>query len=77
MIQPLATWRTTVANVEKFVASLGGAQQLARKIGISHQAVYKWCKEGVIPEGSAYKIAHLCGLPTDDVLKYSRRPKAA
>lgn len=40
---------------------LGGPSQVARKLGVTRQAVSKWSTTGKIPEGSAYKMLHVFG----------------
>ena len=37
----------------------GSPAEVARILGISRAAVSKWAKEGIVPEGSAYKIESL------------------
>ncbi len=43
------------------INKLGGPAQVARKRGVTRQAVSKWATTGKIPEGSAYKMLHVYG----------------
>ena len=43
------------------INKLGGPSQVARKLGVTRQAVSKWSTTGKIPEGSAYKMLHVYG----------------
>jgi transcriptional regulator with XRE-family HTH domain len=45
----------------KIINKLGGPSQVARKLGVTRQAVSKWATTGKIPEGSAYKMLHVFG----------------
>jgi DNA-binding transcriptional regulator YdaS (Cro superfamily) len=43
-----------MTNYEQVIQRFGGHAQLAKRLGIKRQAVYKW--DGKIPEGRAYQI---------------------
>ena len=54
-------------DVKKLIESLGGAAAVARRIGVSRQAVFQWGDH--IPESSAWKLlrAYPDQLTVDDL----------
>jgi DNA-binding transcriptional regulator YdaS (Cro superfamily) len=56
-----------MTEVRKLIESLGGAAAVARKIGVSRQAVFQW--GDYIPESSAWKLlrAYPDQLTVDDL----------
>jgi DNA-binding transcriptional regulator YdaS (Cro superfamily) len=50
-------------TTKEIIALLGGHAALAKKLGISRQAVYKW---GRIPRKRAKQLAEITGQPMTD-----------
>lgn len=61
-------------GMQQAIAAAGGAPALARTLGLSHQAVFKWTK---IPSRQVIPIEALTGVPRE-ILRpdlYPPRPK--
>lgn len=50
-------------GIREAVRKADGGPQLARKLGVSHQAVYGWVKVGWCPLSRALQIERLYGIP--------------
>ena len=61
-----------MSEVKKLIESLGGAAAVARRIGVSRQAVFQW--KDRIPESSAWKLikAYPDQLTVDDLDKLTK-----
>lgn len=60
-----------MSPVEKVIEAYGGASALARRLGISRNAVALWRKVGRLPLNRVDEIASITGLP-----KHELRPDA-
>ena len=49
-------------GLEKAMARVGGARELARLLGISKQAIYKWTK---VPASQIIRIEKATGVPRE------------
>jgi len=45
-------------SVRQIIGDLGGSQAVAKRLGITGQAVRVWMKENRVPEPRAFQIAH-------------------
>ena len=50
------------------IAVAGGAQELARRLGVSHQAIYKWRARGWVPAARAVEIEELFDVPRGEII---------
>ena len=50
-------------GIREAVRKADGGPQLARKLGVSHQAVYQWLAKGWVPLSRALQIERLYGIP--------------
>lgn len=55
--------------MQRAASTVGGSAALARKIGISPQAVQQWCKAGKPPANRVLNVEHITGVP-----RYELRP---
>lgn len=53
--------------LKKLMDGLGGVPAVAARMNVTRAAVYKWISNGKIPEGPAFRLAHLYGLSLDEV----------
>lgn len=62
--------------LKSLMDDLGGVPSVAARMNVTRAAVYKWIANGKIPEGSAFRLAHLYGLSLDEVgLEHYARKK--
>ena len=54
-------------NVQRMVDKAGGVQKVADELGISHQAIYKWVRDGYIPLKRIRAVATLAGVPANKI----------
>ena len=50
-------------GIREAVRRADGGPQLARKLGVTHQAVYQWLAKGWVPLTRALQIERLYGIP--------------
>lgn len=50
-------------GIREAVRKADGGPQLARKLGVTHQAVYQWLKVGWVPLTRALQIENIYGIP--------------
>lgn len=58
-----------MTGIKKAVDLAGGASILAHKLGVSHQAVYVWLRNGWVPAQRALEIEKLLDIPRVDLFK--------
>lgn len=56
-------------GINKAIEASGGARSLAKALGVTHQAVYKWRRRGWVPLGRALEIEELYSIPRQELLK--------
>lgn len=49
--------------IEEAVEKAGGAIKLARKLGITHQAIYLWVRRGYAPIDRAERLEKMTNIP--------------
>lgn len=52
-----------MTHLQRAVENLGGPAQLARTIGVTHQAVCSWLTAGHAPPRRAVEISRLANIP--------------
>jgi DNA-binding transcriptional regulator YdaS (Cro superfamily) len=57
------------AALRRAVDFAGGATQLARTLGVSHQAVHKWLQRGWVSPERATELCGLYGIPAIDLIR--------
>lgn len=55
-------------ELNKAIAAAGGQVELARKLGVTQQAVSKWATLGYVPLKRAHEIEHVTGVPRRGLL---------
>ena len=65
---PTAT-ETDMTGIKKVIELAGGANALAAKLGVTHQAVYAWVQRGWVPAQRAIEIEKLFDVPRGDLFK--------
>jgi DNA-binding transcriptional regulator YdaS (Cro superfamily) len=58
-----------MTGIKKAIEMAGGANQLALKLGVTHQAVYVWLRKGWVPSQRALQIEHLFDIPRAELFK--------
>lgn len=58
-----------MTGIQKAIDIVGGANQLAEKLGVSHQAVYVWLRKGWVPAQRAIEIEKLFDIPRAELFK--------
>jgi DNA-binding transcriptional regulator YdaS (Cro superfamily) len=58
-----------MTGIKKAIEMAGGANPLAAKLGVSHQAVYVWLRNGWVPAQRALEIEKLFDIPRADLFK--------
>lgn len=58
----------TPTGIDRAIAITGSGTQLASKLGVSHQVVYRWHAKGFVPRDRAQQISELTGVPVRDLL---------
>lgn len=58
-----------IAKLNVAIARGGGILAFSRSLGVSHQVVYQWKKQGYVPTERALTIQHLYGMPYIDFVK--------
>jgi DNA-binding transcriptional regulator YdaS (Cro superfamily) len=56
-------------GIKKAIELAGGANALAHKLGVTHQAIYTWSHRGWVPIQRAIQIESLFGVPRENLLK--------
>ena len=59
----------TMTGIKKAIEMAGGANALAAKLGVTHQAVYVWLRKGWVPSQRALQIEHLFDIPRAELFK--------
>jgi DNA-binding transcriptional regulator YdaS (Cro superfamily) len=57
--------------LDRAAEAAGSWGDLARKLGVSHQAMYAWRKRGHVPPNRALEIEVLYGVPARELVKPS------
>jgi hypothetical protein len=60
---------TKMTGIKKAVDLAGGANQLAHKLDVTHQAVYVWLRKGWVPAQRALEIEKLFDIPRAELFK--------
>lgn len=50
-------------NIDTAIEAVGGKAPLARRLGVTHQAVCLWASQGFAPPQRAIQIAEISGVP--------------
>ena len=58
-----------MTGIQKAIDMAGGANALAAKLGVSHQAVYVWLRKGWVPAHRALEIEKLFDIPRVELFK--------
>jgi DNA-binding transcriptional regulator YdaS (Cro superfamily) len=58
-----------MTGIKKAVDLAGGANVLAHKLGVSHQAIYVWLRKGWVPPQRAIELEKLFGIPRAELFK--------
>jgi DNA-binding transcriptional regulator YdaS (Cro superfamily) len=58
-----------MTGIKKAIEMAGGANALAAKLGVTHQAVYVWLRKGWVPSQRALQIEHLFDIPRAELFK--------
>ena len=58
-----------MTGIKKAVDLAGGANQLALKLDVTHQAIYVWLRKGWVPSQRALQIEHLFDIPRVELFK--------
>ena len=58
-----------MTGIEKAIDKAGGASPLAAKLGVSHQAVYVWLRNGWVPSKRAIELERLFDIPRVELFK--------
>jgi len=58
-----------MTGIQRAIDMAGGANPLAAKLGVSHQAVYVWLRKGWVPAQRALEIEKLFDIPRADLFK--------
>jgi DNA-binding transcriptional regulator YdaS (Cro superfamily) len=58
-----------MTGIQKAIDIVGGANALAAKLGVSHQAVYVWLRKGWVPAQRAIEIEKLFDIPRVELFK--------
>jgi DNA-binding transcriptional regulator YdaS (Cro superfamily) len=58
-----------MTGIQRAIGIAGGANQLAEKLGVSHQAVYVWLRKGWVPAQRALEIEKLFDIPRVELFK--------
>jgi hypothetical protein len=59
----LSLLKETSMNIDTAIQAVGGKAALARRLGVTHQAVCLWSSQGYAPPQRAIQIAELSGVP--------------
>lgn len=59
----------SLPGVDALIARAGGARALARALGISHQAIYKWQRKGYVPSSRVLEFERVYGVPREHLLR--------
>jgi len=60
---------TKMTGIKKAVNLAGGANQLALKLDVTHQAIYVWLRKGWVPSQRALQIEHMFDIPRAELFK--------
>jgi len=58
-----------MTGIQRAIDIAGGANPLAEKLGVSHQAVYVWLRKGWVPAQRALEIEKMFEIPRADLFK--------
>jgi DNA-binding transcriptional regulator YdaS (Cro superfamily) len=58
-----------MTGIRQAIDLAGGANPLAHKLGVSHQAVYVWLRKGWVPAQRAVEIEKLFDIPRVHLFK--------
>ena len=58
-----------MTGIKKAIELAGGANPLAVKLGVSHQAVYVWLRKGWVPAQRALEIEKMFDIPRAELFK--------
>jgi DNA-binding transcriptional regulator YdaS (Cro superfamily) len=58
-----------MTGIKKAIELAGGANALATKLGVTHQAVYTWVQRGWVPAQRALQIEDAYDVPRGDLFK--------
>lgn len=56
-------------NVEKVLEKAGGVRAVSDHLGVSHQAIYLWVRNGYIPLTRVRALAEMAGIKPEVVAK--------
>ncbi len=58
-----------MTGIKKAIELAGGANALATKLGVTHQAIYTWVRRGWVPAQRALEIEGLFDIPRVELFK--------
>ena len=58
-----------MTGIKKAIEKAGGANALATKLGVTHQAIYTWVRRGWVPAQRALQIEIIYDVPRGDLFK--------
>ena len=58
-----------MTGIKKAIDLAGGANALAAKLGVTHQAIYTWVRRGWVPAQRALQIEIIYDVPRGDLFK--------
>lgn len=58
----------TTTGITDAVINAGSQAKLAKELGVSHQAIQQWLKQGYVPVGRVTQIEALYGVPRERLL---------
>ena len=58
-----------MTGIKKAIELAGGANALATKLGVTHQAVYTWVQRGWVPAQRALQIEDIYDVPRGNLFK--------
>ena len=58
-----------MTGIKKAIEMAGGANALATKLGVTHQAIYTWVRRGWVPAQRALQIEIIYDVPRGDLFK--------
>ena len=58
-----------MTGIKRAIELAGGANALATKLGVTHQAIYTWVRRGWVPAQRALQIEGIFDVPRGDLFK--------
>lgn len=55
--------------LERAIEACGSPAELARRLGITAQAISQWRKDKAVPPGRALEVSNITGVPVEELLR--------